>query len=258
MTGIDPSVYSPLVDENCVVLSVAALPTGPVRFGTAFQYPDGSLVDLFLDCDPGGLFPLNRLTDFGRTLQWLDCLNFKIHSNEKRSKEFDGILKVLDVNHEGGEIHVALESQNDPVEVKRSIIRLGQACSRVADLSFMRRSPSRASVFRQEVEQILQDGAIEYKSNVILTGQFENSVPVDFLTQSQTAILTLSSANHDYAHKSANEVFRRFFDLPTWPSPKLTVYDDRLESYREEDLSRLRQVGLVVPFGRPDEVLAHC
>ena len=56
-----------------LVRSVDLLPKGHVRIETAFHYPDGSTIDLFIPRDDGflgGLEPI-ELTDFGNTLTWL-------------------------------------------------------------------------------------------------------------------------------------------------------------------------------------------
>jgi hypothetical protein len=56
-----------------LVRNIDVLAKGHTRIETAFRYPDGSNMDLFISNDQGllsGIEPI-ELTDFGYTLSWL-------------------------------------------------------------------------------------------------------------------------------------------------------------------------------------------
>ena len=68
---------------------------------------------------------------------------------------------------------------------------------------------------------------------------------MDFLVsgaRTKSALLTLSNQSSSQAHVLANEIFRRWYDLdvPARTEQRVTILDDRYDTYREEDLRRLR------------------
>ena len=44
----------------------------------------------------------------------------------------------------------------------------------------------------------------------------------------------------------ANEVFVRCFDLHDWPGQRVAALDDRRPLYRDDDLSRIRDIGTTI------------
>ncbi len=139
-------------------------------------------------------------------------------------------------------------------------VRLGQACVRVADLSFTRRSSLQFSA-ADEVEEILADAELPFVSNASLQGRHGNIVVVDFLVEGRrrkSAVLTLAAQSATTAHTTANEVFRKHYDLdtPQRGEQRVTIFDDRLDVYRPEDIDRLRDVCEVVPLSARQDVVA--
>ena len=70
--------------------------------------------------------------------------------------------------------------------------------------------------------------------------------------------MTLAAQSTATAHQIANEVFRKHYDLdtPQRGEQRVTVYDDRLDVYRTEDIDRLRDVCEVVPLSARQDVVA--
>lgn len=58
----------------------------------------------------------------------------------------------------------------------------------------------------------------------------------------------VASGNTSQAHALANEIFRRWYDLdiPARSEQRVTVFDDRFDVYRTDDLRRLRDLSTVV------------
>ena len=108
-----------------------------------------------------------------------------------------------------------------PDDLVPGIIRLGQACIRVADLVFTQRIAAQGS-FAEEVESLIDDTGLDYEPNAKVVGRGNVIVPVDFLIKArrvETAMFTLP-AESSYATAAklrANEVFVRCFDLHDWP-----------------------------------------
>lgn len=234
------------VEGHAIIRGVDQLPKGHVRLETAFLYPDGSSIDVFVpNTEP--LFPPSKLSDLGQTTAWLMDMQVKPWMSKKRQQLLEDAISLYGVRLEGGALETALPSLDELVE---GVVRLGQACIRVADLTFTRRTSLQASV-QEEVEEILADAELVYEPDVELVGRFGAKVRVDFLVEGKSlrsALLALSSPNSSQAHTSANEVFRRWYDLdiPARTEQRVTLFDDRYDTYRAEDLDRLRNVSDVV------------
>lgn len=249
-----------LADQLCMVRARDLLARGHLRLETKFLYPDRSSVDLFVVNAPQQTLlaapPL--LSDLGQTTSWLADLQVKPWQSKKRQRFLEDAIYVLGVRQNGGALETTFEANHDALE--DAVIRLGQACVRVADLSFTRRSSLQTSA-TDEVEELLADADLPYQTNAPLQGRHNNIVVVDFLVEGRrrkSALLTLAAQSQASAHTLANEVFRKHYDLdtPERGEQRVTVFDDRLDVYRTDDLDRLRDVCEVVPLSARQDVVA--
>jgi len=231
----------------CVVRGTDVLPRGHIRLETRFTYPDRSSIDLFIrnPVQTGGKL---ILSDMGQTTNWLSDLLIKPWQSKKRTRFVEDALHTLDIRQVNG----ALETGFGPTQesLMDATVRLGQACVRVADLTFTRRSTSQAYA-GEEVEEIISDADLEYETSVPLVGRQGNVITVDFVVHGKkrtSSLLTLSSQSQASAHSVSNEVFRKLFDLsvPERPEQRVTVWDDRFDVYKSEDLERLGNFSEVV------------
>jgi hypothetical protein len=232
--------------NDTLVKDVSSTAKGHVRIETAFLYPEGSNLDLFL-VDEAPLFPPRKLSDLGQTQQWLLDLQLQPWLSKKRQAFIDDALRIYGVKQNAAALELPLPSLD---ELSSGIIHLGQACVRVADLIYTRRSSLQAPIF-EEVEEVIADAQLAYEPNPKLEGRFGKLVQVDFLVsgaRARSAVLTLSSPNASQAHVQANEIFRRWYDLdaPVRTEQRVTIFDDRNDSYRDEDLQRLRDKSMVL------------
>jgi hypothetical protein len=231
---------------HALVRSVDELRSGPVRLETTFLYPDGSSVDVFVQQkDP--LFPALTLTDLGQTMTWLLDVQVKPWASKKRQRFVEDALRLYGVHQEGGALELPIPSLDGLIP---GVVKLGQACVRVADLTYTRRSSLQTGAV-DEVEEVLSDVGVTYEPDAELVGRHGSPVRVDFLVHGATttsAILTLASGNRSQAHALSNEIFSRWYDLdmPQRQEQRVTVFDDRVDVYRDEDLRRLKDVSDVV------------
>lgn len=237
---------------QCISLfqEVDTLKSGVIRIETVFKYPDGTSIEVFIK--PPNLLE-TRLTDMGQTTAWLLDLQVKPWLSKKRRQLVEDALRTFDVKQIGGELVTDIQ---DIKQLPDGVIRLSQACLRMADLIFTRRYSLQGG-FNEEVEEILSDFELSYESNYEATGRFGKIVPIDFYVrgrQKSSMILTLASANQSAAHTLSNEIFRRWYDLDSSDrrEQKVTVFDDRSNAYRQDDLERLSQQSTVVPFADRD------
>jgi len=246
---IDIARVNELVEGHSLVRSIDRLPKGHVRLETAFLYPDGASIDLFIrDRDP--LLEPDTLSDLGQTTSWLMDMQVKPWLSKKRTLFVEDALRIYDVRQEGGALETTLSKNLD--NLVDAVVRLGQACVRVADLTYTRRTSQQAGV-AEELEEVIAEADLQYEANVELSGRFGKPVPVDFLVTGQrtcSAVIAWSSPNSSTAHTLANETFRRWYDLdqPQRTEQKVTVLDDRFDTYRAEDMNRLKDVSDLVPL----------
>lgn len=249
-----------LVTDLCMVRGVDTVPRGHLRLETKFQYPDRSSVDLFVLDGPQGVLVASApvLSDLGQTMTWLADVQIRPWQSKKRQRFLEDTLYTLGVQQNGGALETSFDANHDSLE--DAVIRLGQACVRVADLSFTRRSNLQVNA-TEEVEELLSDAELEYLPNAPLLGRHGRMVEVDFLVagrRQKSAVLTLAAQYSGSAHSSANEVFRKLYDLdtPARSEQRVTIYDDRYDVYRGEDLHRIRDLSELVALSARQDVVA--
>ena len=245
---METTTAATILNHNPLIEGVDAVPKGHVRISTAFRYPDSSSVDLFIANQRDLLTdvaPLT-LTDFGNTFLWLDQLDIRPLKSARRKRLTTDVLESYGITHTKG----ALSCEVAPDDLVPGIIRLGQACIRVADLVFTQRIAAQGS-FAEEVESLIDDTGLDYEPNAKVVGRGNVVVPVDFLIKArrvETAVFTLpaESSYQTAAHQRANEVFARSFDLHGWLGQRVAALDDRRPLYRDDDLSRIRDIGTTI------------
>lgn len=135
------------MDREKMILSLPSAPDGIVRsidqagkhwrIQTNLVYPDGSFIDLFIrNSDQVPHAPITVLSDLGQTTSWLLDLRLKPWLSQTHKRFMEDALEVLAVRQNGG----ALETEvtlGDPLGP--AILRLAQACLRVADLMMTQR-----------------------------------------------------------------------------------------------------------------------
>jgi hypothetical protein len=235
--------------NNCDVTN-----NGALRISTPFNYPNGSQIDLFLEASRD-MFNDYILSDFGMTANYLLDMQIKPWAAKKRRLLIDDICSVLGVEYSAGklQIHVTLESI---AHLPQAMVRLAQACIRVADLSFTQRLQIIGS-FQEEVEEFIAENNLPYEPDIMLIGEYDREIKVDFRVQGKaitSLIQTLSTPSVTNAHTRSLEVFTRWYDLLRIYHPShqfITLFDTTNNIFRKDDLGRLSDVSLLV--GYPEE-----
>lgn len=246
----DESTVRRMVEGFSLVKACDTVQNGMLRIATPFQYADGSNVDLFLEAD---LSQELTLTDMGQTIAYLLDMHVKPWSSKRREQAVADICESLEIQKKGAQLYTLIPA-DDPAAFTNAIVRLSQACIRVAELALTQKFRM-VSAFREDLEEFIATIDVPYETPFRVLGRF-GEVELDFKTQGRTSsslILTLSTQNNAAAHGLCNEVFRRWYDL----SEKrceftfLTTFDTNTDVFRDDDLSRLREVSTV--FGFPAE-----
>lgn len=134
----------------CADVSVIDRPDGSVLVDTPFYFPDGDGFSMYLERLSSGGF---KLSDKGITMMRLSYEQDidKIREGT-RAKVFDQVLAEMGVADAGGEIY--LETPAD--KIGDGIFRLGQALTRIHDLSFLNRVQVE-STFYEDLRESLAD-----------------------------------------------------------------------------------------------------
>lgn len=241
---------------NChnIIKSIEEVYKGHIRFETAFRYPDGSQIDVFLRKESQKSKLL--LTDFGNTIGTLLDLQLKPFASPNRKKYTEDILKTLELEMNGSCIEKKVTTLK---EIESGIISVAQGCIRFSDLLFTRRL-STQSTFSDTMDDFLSESSLEYETNQEV-GDQNLSIKVDYLIHGQrydSTILNLSTGNSATAKIISNEIFRKWYDMMQLGKKyeRVTVFDDRYDVYRDEDLNRLKNFSTVIPFSDKNSILA--
>jgi hypothetical protein len=229
---------------------------GMVRISTPFRYPNGSNIDLFLRIEKPLLPESIILSDYGQTANYLADLHIKPWATKKRRQLIEDVCATLGIEQNAGQFLVRLDAQRLN-EFSDSIVRLAQACVRISDLAYTQRIQT-VGTFQEEIEEYISGIELQYEPEVSLTGIYGKEVKVDFRTQGKkvtSLIQTLATANPVRAHFISIEAFRRWFDLQEHKAFNqfITLYDSTNKVFREEDLSRLNDMSLVLGFPQDKE-----
>ncbi len=166
------------------------------------------------------------------------------------------VLDIYDVKEHG----TALKCRVPVDHLGAGIIRLGQACLRIADLAYTARFLPR-SQFAEEVEDVLDNAGFRYEPEAPITGNEGKVIKADFQVHGQradTALMLLSAETKipTTARIRAEHVFTVFFDLQaSWPGQRVAALDDRSPIYQHADLDRIEKVASIVPFSERDTLV---
>jgi hypothetical protein len=224
---------------------------GALRFATPFTYPNGSYIDLFFK-RKHGLFDTYILSDYGQTFNYLLDIGFNLWATKKRRQFVTDICYSLNVRYAQNMFEVEILDSELP-SLSDFIVRLTQACIRIADLSFTQRLQTYGT-FDAEVEEFIALSDLDYETEPIdLIGIYDKPVKVDFKVKgirTSSLIQTWSPRNPNISHTTSNEIFRRWHDLNNYRTMYqfVTVVDETDSTYRPDDLAVLYEYSQVFSF----------
>jgi hypothetical protein len=239
-----------LVNQFSLIKACDVVCRGIVRLATQFQYPDGSNIDVFVDTEQN-LFQSVIVSDLGQTTAYLLDVHLKLWSTKKRVQIVQEICESLGVEQQGGQFQIKLPLDRQD-ELPFAIMRLAQACSRIADLTMSQRFRT-TGIFREDLEEYIEGLELPYDADIPVDGQFGKEVKVDFQVRGphQTSlVLTASAANTASTHQVFNEILRKWVDLMPLKDKAqfITVFDSSAASVREDDVERLGIFSTMVGF----------
>jgi hypothetical protein len=254
---VTPDEISRAFAHYPLIEGVDVVSRGHVRVETRLRYPDGSSIDVFVLAPPSpSLFPQPiRLSDLGQTTAWLLHLDVRPWKSKKRSMFVDDVARAHGVVIDGG----ALTREVQPGEsLPAAILALAQVCLRVADLTFTRRQLMQSEFF-ETVEDFFSDADLTYETNVEVPGLKGSIIKIDFRVVGRTSsslVQPISTRTPSMARGVAVEAFRKWYDIAKAgvKEQRVTLLDDEHVAFREEDVDRLNDVSIVLPFSAPEQI----
>jgi hypothetical protein len=171
-----------LCDSLCAEVGVEQRHDGRLFISTPFTFEDGDTFVIIGEMLPGGGV---RLTDCGHTLMHLSySMDINILTAEgNRGELFERILADTDVKYDDGQLYF-----DTPLEsMGLALFRLGQAITRVYDISFTNRSRV-ASTFYEDLKRELLNivpGSKVQKDYVVPEQKNAENYKIDFRIESR-------------------------------------------------------------------------
>jgi hypothetical protein len=224
-----------------------------VRIRTPFLYPDGDLIDLFYVERNGSVL----LTDLGETVRWLRMQTVA----SRRSPKQQQMIAEVCINHGVELFKGMLTLRLLPGEtLAPAVIRLAQASVRVSDLWFTMRTRA-VETLTDEVGDFLADRKIPFERGAKMTGRSGRAWDVDYVTRTpeQTSLVyLLSTGSRASARKVVEHAVAAWYDLnylKVLPQPVklISLFDDELDVWQEEDFRLVEQLSTIARWSRPDE-----
>lgn len=226
-----------------------------LRLDTPFRYPDGGAVELFVEPLSGSL----RVSDFGEAFRFLEKGGLEPLRSPGRRRSIEFAIKMAGATLHEGVIEIVISDYKD---LMPAIIRLGQAMTRVADLSLLVKG-SLINTFSDAVEDYLKvytDG-VEIKRGAMVRGS-ATSHQVDIWTKSKKGVAvveSLSAITRTGANAQTAFTIQKFADIsaigPGAPN-RFTVLDDSGDVWSDSLRMQLAQFSDVIDWEKRGDLAA--
>lgn len=226
-----------------------------IRIRTPFLYPDNDLIDLYYrEVDEDVI-----LTDLGETLGWFKMQTVALEIAPELLQLINDICLDHGIEFSRGMLLLRLKQSDDLAE---GIMRLSQATLKVLDIgSAFKDNVGESAV--DEVEDLLQERQISFERNPEFIGKSGRVWRPDFRIRHprhNSLIYILSTGSRSRAQEEADRTLAAWHDLSNWKAgPEalrfISLFDDTLDVWTEEDFRLVEDVSEVTYLSRPDEFL---
>lgn len=226
-----------------------------LRLETPFRYPDGGTVELFVEGHPGNLV----VSDLGEAFRFLEKGGLDPLRSPGRQKAIDLAAKLAGATLDEGVLEIRLQADTD---LASAVMRLGQALTRVADLSLFVRGTF-ANTFSDAVEEFLKSSTqgVEIRRGATIRGS-ATTHQVDILARSLKGIAvveSLSAITPTGANAQTAFTIQKFADISALGSAapdRFAVLDDSAEVWSESLRKQLSRFADVVDWEQRDDLAA--
>lgn len=224
---------------------------GYQRIRTPFLYPDGDVIDVFVDDS----HPLT-VSDMGETLRWLRMQSLSNKRSPKQEKMIQDICMTHGLEFYKGQLNARVQNGTNLAE---TVMRVAQGSVRVADLWFTMRTRSVESV-NDEVSSFFDEVHVEYQRGQKTPGRSGTIWSPDFHTRTATKsslIYVLSTGSKAAAKGVSDHVVAAWYDLSAIQRSEgvqlVSLFDDTLDVWTENQFKLLEELSIVARWSNRDE-----
>jgi hypothetical protein len=204
---------------------------------TPFYFADGDPYQIYIKEMPGGIM---RLTDMGHTMMHLSYENDIDKLREgTRGKIFEQIKAETLIEEDNGEFFIETSTEN----LGFNIFRLGQALTKINDLTFLNRARAESTFYEDLQEQLFRIVEEDRVKKDYHYEEMENAkdYPIDYMIKGKHAPLYLFGIpNRDKARLTTIVLERLTRAKADFDS--LLIFSDQ-GAIPKQDLARLSNVG---------------
>lgn len=228
---------------------------GYTRIRTPFLYPDGDVIDLFIQERDDSIV----ITDLGETLRWLRSQTISPRRTPNQNKLISDICLNHNIQFVRGTLVAYAASQTDLSAV---LMRVAQGALRVADIWFTTRTRLIESV-SADVESLLIESDIPFERSQPITGRSGRSWRPDFhikFPRRDSLMCVLSTGSRTAAKGVVEHVLATWYDLhhlkhSADPLRFISLFDDTLDVWNEYDLDLLRDLSTIARYSELEQFL---
>lgn len=204
---------------------------------TPFNFSDGDPYQIYIRETPDGKL---KLTDMGHTLMHLSYDNEidKFRAGT-RGNLFDQILSEFFITEENGEFYIITSEE----KIITNLFRLGQAMTKISDLTFLNRFRAESTFYEDLSESILKVVSEEIVRKDYIYEPLENAkdYPIDYYIEGKDAPLFLFGIPNRDKARLTNIVLERLLRAEV-DFESMLVFSDQTTIPRP-DLARLSNTG---------------
>lgn len=244
-----------ILGQSLGALFTCSQVNGFTRVRTPFLYPDGDVIDLFVQEQNGSV----TITDLGETMRWLRSQSISPRRSPKQTK----LIEDVCLNHGLEFFRGMLLARVKPGDNFAAVaMRAAQGALRVADIWFTMRTRSVESV-SDEVELLLTEKSVAFERNQPLVGRSGRTWRPDFharMPKRSSLVCVLSTGSRAAAKNVTEHVLALWYDLNNMRvGPEglqfVSLFDDTMDVWSEQDLNLLKDLSVVARWSQPDEFI---
>jgi hypothetical protein len=231
-----------------------AFERGHLRLLTPFRYPDGGLIELYVDDREGSLV----VTDFGEAYRFLETNGIDPERSASRKQLIDLATRLGAAANVEGALEITVAS---PVEVFPAAMRLAQVITRVGDHVLFAKGAV-GNTFSDTLEDFLRSAlpSAEVRRGQVVQGRAAVH-RVDIVVRSARgigAIEGLSAITTTGANAQTAYTIQKFADIAALGSAapdRFAVLDNSGEVWADSLRRQLEQFAYVVDWEHRDELV---
>lgn len=247
---MNPAICDTLNSQLGALYSCATV-NGYQRIRTPFLYPDGDVIDVFVDEKD----PLT-VSDLGETMRWLRMQSLSNKRSPKQDKMIQDICMTHGLEFYKGMLHARVLPGTNLAE---TVMRVAQGSLRVADIWFTMRTRSVESV-NDEVSSFFDEVGVSYQRGQKTPGRSGKIWTPDFHTRTpekSSLIYVLSTGSKAAAKGAVEHVHTAWYDLSAIQLSEgiqlVSLFDDTLDVWTESDFMLMEELSVVARWSSRDE-----